>query len=129
MCFRLLAAARPPAPDTLTRAAVEEGLDVRVASTVRTDFVEIAWGDCACSLYSGKRGRERVVAFVERLLQDDALQLQLLLFSDDLPVAWNDEGPLEVSGDAFHAEGLGALPEGRVVVLSRQSGSSRNVGR
>lgn len=131
MCFRLLAAVRDPRhlpagtdppeepPErVLEQLALKHGLDVRVAPAGGTRFVEIAWGACACSLYTGKRGRERVVGFVEELLTQ-GLAVHLLLYSDGEPLDWSTESPVSIETDDFRYGGLGALPEGKVAQLLR----------
>src|SRR5262245_18913381 len=122
MCFRLLAAVRDPreltpAPErALEELAVKHGLDVRVAPDGPTHFVEIAWGACACSLYSGRRGRERVVGFVRELLAR-GLTVQLLLFSDGEALDMSTAVPEPVGAHDFERDGLGALPEGKAAQL------------
>jgi hypothetical protein len=118
MCFRLYIAARGAStPDAeLSRLAVSHGLDVRTALGADTRFLEVAWGDCACSLYTRGEGRERVIAFVRALL-DSGLALQLLLFQDGETLEALRAPPLALSQDAFFAAGLQGLPEARVVEL------------
>ncbi|HEX4620918.1 MAG TPA: hypothetical protein VH208_05050 [Myxococcaceae bacterium] len=117
MCFRLYAAVRgPPEPGALEQLGFRCGLDVRVASNDRTRFVEVAWGDCACSLYTRSEGRERVVRFVDGLL-GQGVAVQLLLLRDEEAADWASRPPAEVSAEAFRATALAALPEGRVTQL------------
>lgn len=121
MCFRLLAGVRPPMADSiarLTQLAVAEGLDIRVAHSADADWVEIAWGDCACSLYTGRAGRERLIAFVQALLARN-LRVQLLLFQDGQPFDWNSSVATLISLESFQRDGLQSLPEGRVAELTQ----------
>jgi hypothetical protein len=123
MCFRLLAAVRKPPQlsasgsepvsqdvQALNQLAFTHGLDVRTATHAATGFVEVAWGECACSLYTRRDGRERVVGFVDALVAD-GWQLQLLLFSDGDELDWTTAEPAEVSLETFRIEGLASLPE------------------
>ena len=115
MCFRLLAAVKGMPPSSLELTATRVGLDVRAADRGTGRFVELAWGDCACSLYTRKEGKDRAVAFVEALLRGGC-EVQLLLARDDEPLAL--EGPVErIALEHFRAEGLPRLPEGKVVAL------------
>jgi hypothetical protein len=117
MCFRLYAAVRgPPDAGGLEELGFRCGLDVRVASNDATRFVEVAWGDCACSLYTRGEGRERVVRFVEGLLARGNT-VQLLLLRDEEAAAWVSSAPAEVAAEEFRARALAALPEGRVTQL------------
>ncbi len=122
MCFRLLVALRPAPPGEWTAEALEAwarecGLDVRTAPKGTLRFAEVAWGDCACSLYTKREGRERVVGFLEGLLSQHG-RVELLLATDDeplrpgLPVA-------AVTWEKVRVEGLQALPQGQVAALSR----------
>lgn len=114
MCFRLLAAVDPPMDaEALKALAFNRGLDVRVGPGADARFVEVAWGDCACSLYTGREGRERAVGFVEALLSR-GLAVQLLLFSDGDELRWGARAPRAVAVEAFRTSGLQALPEGEV---------------
>jgi hypothetical protein len=114
MCFRLLAAVDPPMDaEALKALAFRQGLDVRVGPSAQARFVEVAWGDCACSLYTGREGRERAVGLVEALL-GQGLAVQLLLFSDGAELRWESSAPRAVAMEAFRAGGLQALPEGEV---------------
>jgi hypothetical protein len=110
MCFRLLAALDPPGSELEARAA-RHGLDVRA----RGPYLEVAWGDCACSLYTRHEGRGRLLALVEELLSAGH-RVQLLLFTDGEPFAWEGE-PAQVSLEALREHGLAALPEGAVAEL------------
>lgn len=134
MCFRLLAALQraPELPagnsspsegeeaaaslQVLERIAFENGLDVRVAPRGPTRYVEVAWGDCACSLYTRRDGRERVVGFVDAVRRA-GWSIELLLCVDDQDLDLGSANPDEVSADRFRSEGLAALPEGRVARL------------
>jgi hypothetical protein len=115
MCFRLYAAVRGPA-DAIAQLGFRCGLDVRVVPQGETRLVEVAWGDCACSLYTRGEGRERVVRFVDGLLAQ-GVAVQLLLLRDEEAVEWASRPPVEVSAEAFRATALAALPEGRVAQL------------
>jgi hypothetical protein len=126
MCFRLLAAVRSPDGAMLEHIAYENGLDVRVRTQGPLGFVEVAWGDCACSLYTGRRGRERVGGFL-RALVEKGLEVQLLLFEDGDALEPVDKPPLPVALEAVEKEGLAALPLREVAAL--YSGSSMNAGR
>ncbi len=118
MCFRLLAAVKGPLSDEgVAHLALRHGLDVRSAEKGGVRFVEIAWGDCACSLYTRREGRERAVGFVADLLAQGA-EVQLLLFSDGDEVDWTSGAPERVDLAAFQARGLQALPERRVALLA-----------
>jgi hypothetical protein len=117
MCFRLLAGVQgPPEWDgpALERLAFSCGLDLRQSARGPTRFLEIAWGDCACSLYTRREGRERAIRFVDALLAGRCA-VQLLLLSDD--GGWEDGPPLAVATEVFRAQALAALPEGRVAEL------------
>ncbi|HVE81910.1 MAG TPA: hypothetical protein VND93_03650 [Myxococcales bacterium] len=115
MCFRLLAAVDPPLPaEELSALAVERGLDVRASPEAR--FAEIAWGDCACSLYTRREGRLRAVALVEALLERGRA-LQLLLLSDGEEIRWTSSDPVPLPLGSFQRDGLQALPEGQVAQL------------
>jgi hypothetical protein len=117
MCFRLFAAVRgQPEMGSLEQLGFRCGLDVRVASQEETRLVEVAWGACACSLYTRGEGRERVVRFVDALLAQH-LTVQLLLLRDEEAAAWATRAPAEVSAQDFRARALAALPEGRVAQL------------
>jgi hypothetical protein len=105
--------------------AFESGVDIQPLQTQGLVSCEIAWGDCACSLYSQKRGRERVVEFVDRVLKAHS-SIQLLLWTDDAPPSWSGGAPLEMELDVFRRDGLWALPEGQVVALTAPPASSRN---
>jgi hypothetical protein len=114
MCFRLYAAVRPTG-QALDSVAFRHGLDVRTAERGATGYLEVAWGDCACSLYTKKEGRERAVGFIEDVL-DSGVEVQLLFFSDgETPDPSGD--PVPVSRATFHAQGLQALPSGRVAQI------------
>ncbi len=127
MCFRLLTAlAFPPtlaswavdpvAPE-LQALAFAQGLDVRLGPPGPARYLEIAWGDCACSLYTGRRGRERVVGLVEAL-QDRGVEVQLLLGVDGQVAELEGEGSVDlVPMEVFRLQGLAALPVGRPVRL------------
>ena len=130
VCFRLLAGVRPrlSAPGgaqadssesltcLLAKLGVECGLDVRAASSPAADFAEIAWGDCACSLYTRREGRQRAVKFVEALLER-GLAVQLLLYQDGETFNWEGQSAERVSLEAFRLEALRILPEGRVAEI------------
>jgi hypothetical protein len=117
MCFRLYAAVPgPPDGDALEALGFRCGLDVRVASREETRFVEVAWGDCACSLYTRGEGRERVVRFVDGLLAQ-GMTVQLLLLRDEEAAAWASSHPAEVEIQDFRALALAALPEGQIAQL------------
>ena len=115
VCFRLLAAIHPAPREGLGALAVGAGLDVREGARGAGRFVEIAWGDCACSLYTRKQGRDRVVALAEALLTQSC-EVQLLLARDEEPLNF-DGAPVRVSLDQLRTEGLGSLPQGRVARL------------
>lgn len=114
MCFRLLAATRDADVAAIERLAFECGLDVRVAPKDATHFVEIAWGDCACSLYTRREGTQRVSQLVQGLLAR-ANEVQLLLLVDGQPVSPDSGEPAELPLEVLEREGLAALPEGSVV--------------
>ena len=120
MCFRLLAAVDPPiAPGELRALATERGLDLRAdESAVEARFAEVSWGDCACSLYTRREGRLRVVALVEALLER-GLAVQLLLLQDGEEIRWATQAPATVALDAFREGGLQSLPEGAVAAVVR----------
>jgi hypothetical protein len=114
MCFRLFAALSHTGDGSLatalTESATREGLDVRAGVGATAAFVEIAWGDCACSLVTRKDGRERMVSWLSSLTGGD---VQLLLFQDDNPPLL--QGPvLECDWEVFKEQGLAALEEGQV---------------
>jgi hypothetical protein len=119
MCFRLLGAIRSadgrtaPAVDAL---AFECGLDVRQATRSGTEFLEIAWGDCACSLVTRGEGRQRAIRFVEALFARGC-RVQLLLLTDD-GEAWQPGAPVTLPRHVFRDHALAALPEGRVAELT-----------
>jgi len=119
MCYRLLvASACAPELPELEALAAAQGLDIRTAAAGGAlGYLEIAWGDCACSLYTRKDGRERAVGFVEALWSR-GLQPQLLLFRDDMELALEESPPVQVPLEAFRQQGLQALPEGKVAVLT-----------
>jgi len=98
------------------RALGDCGLDVRAASSPAADFAEIAWGDCACSLYTRREGRQRAVKFVEALLER-GLAVQLLLYQDGETFNWEGQSAERVSLEAFRLEALRILPEGRVAEI------------
>ncbi len=100
----------------LAKLGTESGLDVRVASSPASEFVEIAWGDCACSLYTRREGRQRVIAFIDALLARE-LRVQLLLYQDGEAFDWTRPSVERVPLEAFRREALRALPEGRVTEL------------
>ncbi|MGQ0503956.1 MAG: hypothetical protein ACT4TC_01400 [Myxococcaceae bacterium] len=112
MCYRLFASAVDAEPAALEALATEHGLDLRV----RAPYVEIAWGDCACSLYTRADGRARIVAFLNAL-SERRIRPQLLLLEDDaletLPSTPLEKVPLGL----FRERGLQALPEGQVCVV------------
>jgi hypothetical protein len=137
MCFRLLAAAghpafpassmarkgapSPPSPEpgggetalsALERLAFSAGLDVRLVEAGGRHFAELALGDCACSLYTGADGPDRVAAFVRPLLLA-GIDVQLLLLHDASSVDWRAGEPVPVPLEALCRAGLEALPEGR----------------
>jgi len=103
----------------LTKLGVENGLDVRAASSPAAHFAEIAWGDCACSLYTRREGRQRAVKFVEALL-DRGLNVQLLLYQDGETFDWQGQPVERVSLEEFRLEALRILPEGRVAELTER---------
>jgi hypothetical protein len=118
MCFRLLGAIRSAdggTPTALDALAFECGLDVRQATRNGTEFLEIAWGDCACSLVTRREGRERAIRFVEALFARGC-RVQLLLVSDDGD-GWQAGAPVSLARQAFRDHALAALPEGRVAEL------------
>jgi hypothetical protein len=117
MCYRLLAAVDPPiAPGEWRALATEQGLDLRADEAAETArFAEIAWGDCACSIYTRREGRLRVVALVEALLARGAVQV--LLVQDGEEIRWEARAPAGVSLEAFREGGLQALPEGMVAAV------------
>jgi hypothetical protein len=117
MCFRLYAAVRgQPEGGELEALGFRCGLDIRVASREETRLVEVAWGDCACSLYTRGEGRQRVVRFVDGLLAQ-GMTVQLLLLRDEEAAAWASRHPAEVEVQDFRARALAALPEGRIAQL------------
>jgi hypothetical protein len=123
MCFRLLASVGGFESAEVERLGSAEGLDVSpgpqtlsVGNDPSRRFVHIAWGACACSLYTRKEGRGRVVGLVERLLERGPVQLLLM----------NDSGPDFQAGpvapialEELRAQGLAALDEGRVAEIVR----------
>jgi hypothetical protein len=113
VCFRLLAAVQPsPESAWADQLAVKHGLDIRRATKAAADYIEIAWGECACSLVTRGEGRARALAFVDALLVA-GMTVQLLLGQDDDEVVWTDGPPAVVAWSALAAQGLRALPEGR----------------
>ncbi len=119
MCYRLLAAVDPPIPPGELRAlAAEHGLDLRAdEAAAEARFAEISWGDCACSIYTRREGRLRVVALVEALLERRRA-VQLLLVQDGEEIRWANQAPAEVALDAFREGGLQSLPEGTVAEVT-----------
>jgi hypothetical protein len=117
VCFRLLAALPGVSTDELEQLAVANGLDVRVSAQADRRFVEIAWGDCACSLYTRKEGRDRAVCFVDAILAR-GWTLQLLLFNDGETFDWQSGSPIPIPLEDFRREGLQALPDGKVASLA-----------
>jgi hypothetical protein len=117
MCFRLLAAIPGISQQTVQSLAIHEGLDVRGGPAGELLLMELAWGDCACSLYTRKDGRERVVSLVGKLLKQ-AAQVQLLLFTDGEELNWGASSPVALPFEKFSNEGLAALEEGRVHQLT-----------
>ena len=120
MCFRLLLAT-PEAQNhsdasTLESLAFACGLDIRLAARGPLQFVELSWGDCACSLYTQREGRQRAVRFTE-VLRGAGREVQLLLLTDGATL---DEArdPVTIRFQDFREQGLAALPEGRVAILS-----------
>jgi hypothetical protein len=105
--------------DELKRLAVSHGLDVRVATQAETRFIEVAWGDCACSLYTKAEGRDRAVGFV-RALRESGVEVELLLFQDGETLGGLAATPALLTWEEFSVSGLQALPEARVTRLSRQ---------
>lgn len=103
----------------LTKLGVDNGLDVRAAASPAADFAEIAWGDCACSLYTRREGRQRAVKFVEALLER-GLKVQLLLYQDGETFDWQGQPVERVSLEEFRLEALRILPEGRVAELMQR---------
>ena len=118
MCFRLYIAAQGGTASELelSRTAVKHGLDVRLALRSDTRFIEVAWGDCACSLYTRGEGRERVVAFVRELVAG-GFELQLLLFQDGETLDAMAASPVEMAFATFASGGLQALSEALVTRL------------
>lgn len=118
MCYRLLAAVDPPiAPGEWRALATRHGLDLRAdESLAEARFAEISWGDCACSLYTGREGRLRAVALVEALL-DQRRSVQLLLMQDGEEIRWEARAPAQVALPAFREAGLQSLPEGTVAAV------------
>src|SRR5262249_37774565 len=90
------------------------GLDVRVQQREERIFAIIAWGECACSLYTTREGRERLLAFIGGLAAD---RIQLLLYRDGELPGWENEAPTPVAWDALRLQGLAALPEGIVAEI------------
>lgn len=129
MCFRLLAAVDPPiAPEALSQLAVERGLDVRAGGVgPEARLAEIAWGDCACSLYTRREGRLRAVALVEALL-GTGRTVQLLLLGDGEELRWSTSAPAALALDAFREGGLQALPQGEVAQLTPPAPGGRSPG-
>src|SRR5438105_11274056 len=120
MCFRLLAAIRSnaklsPENQFLEATAFRCGLDVRVAPRGITSYVELAWGDCACSLYTRREGWERVAKFVDQVMSTGSA-VQLLLYSDGDEFDAQGE-PRTVAYSELAARGLSALPERQVCLL------------
>lgn len=125
MCFRLLAAVDPPiAPGAWRALANEHGVDLRAdESSGQVRFAEISWGDCACSLYTRREGRLRVVALAEALLAQRR-SVQLLLLQDGDEIAFPDRAPIQVPLGAFREAGLQSLPEGTVAALVTETGTA-----
>ncbi len=119
MCFRLLAVITDFSPRALGPLGVSHGLDLRFSSAHQGEgtLVEIGWGDCACSLYTRKEGRERVVGWVEAILERGG-SVQLLLLSDGDSISWRTPKPEEVPFSRFEQQGLQALTEGSVVQIT-----------
>jgi hypothetical protein len=125
MCFRLLAAVDPPiAPGAWRALANEHGVDLRAdESAAEVRFAEVSWGDCACSLYTRREGRLRVVALVEALLSQRRT-VQLLLLQDSEDISFADRAPAEVPLTAFRDQGLQSLPEGAVALVTEPGTAS-----
>jgi hypothetical protein len=120
VCFRLLAAlGEGPSVSTedLEALATREGLDARAVNAHGRAFVDIAWGDCACSLYTRKDGLARVIAFLDAL-HDRSFRIQLLLQVDDAELQEGTGDPPRMAIDDLRTGGLAALPEGLVVELT-----------
>jgi len=124
MCYRLLAAVDPPiAPDAWRALANEHGVDLRAdESAGEVRFAEVSWGDCACSLYTRREGRLRVVAVAEALLAQRR-SVQLLLLQDGDEIAFPNRAPATVPLSAFRESGLQSLPEGTVAALVTETGT------
>ncbi len=125
MCYRLLAAIDPPiAPGAWRALANEHGVDLRAdESAGEVRFAEVSWGDCACSLYTRREGRLRVVALVEALLAQRR-SVQLLLLQDSEEISFANRAPASVPLSAFRDQGLQALPEGSVAALVTETGTA-----
>ena len=132
MCFRLLAAIAPgvepegsaPAPlDDLRAVAsigARHGLDMKVDASSSAALLSVCWGDCACSLYTGAEGRNRLVGWAEEVLAQP-YRLQLLFFNDGQECPWSSEPVTNIPIDIFRREGLGALTAGKVTELTHQA--------
>ena len=125
MCYRLLAAVDPPiAPGAWRALATEHGVDLRAdESAGEVRFAEVSWGDCACSLYTRREGRLRVVALVEALLAQRR-SIQLLLLQDGEEISFANRAPATVPLSAFRESGLQSLPEGSVAALVTETGTA-----
>lgn len=127
MCFRLLLASDGTGWDLaeVERWGAQAGLDVRGQVAANRIFVNLAWGDCACSLYTRREGRERLLNFIGRLSGD---RIQLLLYCDgDLP-DWATSDVAMFKWEHLRVQGLAGLPEGRVVEL-RLSGTTKALAK
>lgn len=113
MCFRLLIATKP-AHSALEQLGAEHGLDVRPSES--PGFASVAWGDCACSIYTRADGRRRIVDFVRALIERQH-RVQLLLFTDEVPPSL-DQPPLPLTVARLAQEGLAAIPEGNSAEIS-----------
>ena len=132
MCFRLLAAIASrvesgdfaPAPldrlRALTSMGERHGLDLKIDASSSTALLSVCWGDCACSLYTGAKGRKRLVSWAEEVLAQ-SYRLQLLFFDDREPFPWSFRPVINLPIDIFRREGMGALTAGKVTELTYQA--------
>ena len=111
MCWRLAAALDGALPEAEALGAAA-GLDV----TANGKVLDVAWGDCACSLRTKDEGRRRLGAFVRALL-DHGARVQLVLVEQGVPLALAGEIEM-LPVELLEADGLAALPEGRVVEIA-----------
>jgi hypothetical protein len=113
MCYRLLVAVQS-GPDLAALQSLGDaaGLDVRTAEQGPHRFVEVAWGDCACSLVTRREGKQRLTGWVRAVLLGGA-ELQLLLSQDGAALTAETQ-TADCSFADLEKHGLSTLSEGRV---------------